>query len=185
MSSTTASPYLPSVHPVSVPCEDLTVVSNNAGTEEFGLGTLLQSHQIKRMISSYVGENAFFEHAYISGALEVELTPQGNIAERMKAAGAGIPAFYTRTGYGTLVEKGGAPIKYAKDGSIGDRLKEEGDTTVQRTRLRHGGGTARRRGHRSGTASLNADLLHTSPALAPSHFSTSCLYLRCSEGVEG
>ena len=104
----------------------MTVVSNNAGTEEFGLGTLLQSRQIKRMISSYVGENSFFENAYMTGELEVELTPQGNIAERMRAAGAGIPAFYTRTGYGTLVEKGGATIKYAKDGSteIGSKKKE-------------------------------------------------------------
>ena len=101
-------------------------MSNNAGTEEFGLGTLLQSGQTKRMISSYVGENPFFENAYITGKLEVELTPQGNIAERMRAAGAGIPAFYTRTGYGTLVEKGGAPIKYGPDGSIviGSRKKE-------------------------------------------------------------
>ena len=93
------------------------MVSNNAGTDDYGLGTLLQSRQIKRMISSYVGENSTFEHMYMSGELEVELTPQGTIAERLRAAGAGIPAFYTRTGYGTQVEKGEATVKHAPDGS--------------------------------------------------------------------
>ncbi|XP_037655322.1 succinyl-CoA:3-ketoacid coenzyme A transferase 1, mitochondrial-like [Choloepus didactylus] len=96
----------------------LTAVSNNAGVDNFGLGLLLQSRQIKRMISSYVGENAEFERQYLSGELEVELTPQGTLAERIRAGGAGVPAFYTSTGYGTLVQEGGAPIKYNKDGSI-------------------------------------------------------------------
>lgn len=84
----------------------------------FGLGALLQSRQIKRMISSYVGENKEFERQYLSGELEVELTPQGTLAERIRAAGAGIPAFFTPTAYGTLVHMGGAPIKYAKDGGV-------------------------------------------------------------------
>uniref|UniRef100_A0A8C4Q0A0 Succinyl-CoA:3-ketoacid-coenzyme A transferase n=1 Tax=Eptatretus burgeri TaxID=7764 RepID=A0A8C4Q0A0_EPTBU len=97
---------------------NLTAVSNNAGTSDFGLGMLLQSHQIKRMISSYVGENPEFERQYLTGELEVELTPQGTLAERLRAGGAGIPAFYTPTGYGTLVHHGGSPIKYNKDGSI-------------------------------------------------------------------
>ncbi|XP_059550845.1 succinyl-CoA:3-ketoacid coenzyme A transferase 1, mitochondrial isoform X2 [Myotis daubentonii] len=96
----------------------LTAVSNNAGVDNFGLGLLLRSKQIKRMISSYVGENAEFERQYLSGELEVELTPQGTLAERIRAGGAGVPAFYTSTGYGTLVQEGGAPIKYNKDGSI-------------------------------------------------------------------
>uniref|UniRef100_K7GHE7 Succinyl-CoA:3-ketoacid-coenzyme A transferase n=1 Tax=Pelodiscus sinensis TaxID=13735 RepID=K7GHE7_PELSI len=96
----------------------LTAVSNNAGVDNFGLGLLLQTKQIKRMISSYVGENAEFERQYLSGELEVELTPQGTLAERVRAGGAGIPAFFTSTGYGTLVQEGGAPIKYNKDGSI-------------------------------------------------------------------
>lgn len=74
--------------------------------------------QIKRMISSYVGENAEFERQYLSGELEVELTPQGTLAERIRAGGAGIPAFFTPTAYGTLIHEGGAPIKYASDGSI-------------------------------------------------------------------
>ncbi|NXS17556.1 SCOT1 transferase, partial [Mystacornis crossleyi] len=96
----------------------ITAVSNNAGVDNFGLGLLLQTKQIKRMVSSYVGENAEFERQYLSGELEVELTPQGTLAERIRAGGAGIPAFYTSTGYGTLVQEGGAPIKYNTDGTI-------------------------------------------------------------------
>ena len=79
---------------------------------------MLKSHQIKRMISSYVGENAEFERQYFSGELEVELTPQGTLAGRIQAGGQGIPAFYTPTAYGTLVHKGGAPIKYDSNGGI-------------------------------------------------------------------
>ncbi|XP_069956274.1 succinyl-CoA:3-ketoacid coenzyme A transferase 1, mitochondrial [Cherax quadricarinatus] len=97
---------------------NLTVVSNNAGIDNFGLGLLLNQKQIKRMISSYVGENAEFERQYLNGELEVELTPQGTLAERCRAGGAGIPAFFTPTGYGTLVHEGGSPIKYGKDGVI-------------------------------------------------------------------
>uniref|UniRef100_A0A668UDL2 Succinyl-CoA:3-ketoacid-coenzyme A transferase n=1 Tax=Oreochromis aureus TaxID=47969 RepID=A0A668UDL2_OREAU len=96
----------------------ITAVSNNAGVDNFGLGLLLQTKQIKRMISSYVGENAEFERQYLSGELEVELTPQGTLAERIRAGGAGVPAFFTATGYGTLIQEGGSPIKYNKDGSI-------------------------------------------------------------------
>ena len=96
---------------------DLTAVSNNAGVDDFGLGLLLQSGQIKRMISSYVGENKHFEKLYLSGQLEVELTPQGTLAERMRAGGAGIPAFYTPCAAGTIVQEGGSPIKYRADGS--------------------------------------------------------------------
>ncbi|CAH0627067.1 unnamed protein product [Chrysodeixis includens] len=96
----------------------LTVVSNNAGVEDFGLGVLLKSKQVKRMISSYVGENGEFERQFLSGELEVELTPQGTLAERIRAGGAGIPAFFTPTGFGTLIQEGGSPIKYTKDGKI-------------------------------------------------------------------
>ena len=98
--------------------DQLTAVSNNAGVDDFGLGLLLQSGQIKRMISSYVGENKHFEHLYLSGQLEVELTPQGTLAERMRAGGAGIPAFYTPCAAGTIVQEGGTPIKYRPDGSV-------------------------------------------------------------------
>ncbi|KAH9515315.1 Succinyl-CoA:3-ketoacid coenzyme A transferase 1, mitochondrial [Bulinus truncatus] len=96
----------------------LTVVSNNAGLDDFGLGLLLRTKQIKRMIASYVGENQEFERQYLSGELEVELTPQGTLAEKIRAGGAGIPAFFTPTGFATLIHKGGAPIKYTKDGKV-------------------------------------------------------------------
>ena len=86
--------------------KNLTCISNNAGVDDFGLGKLLQTGQIKKMISSYVGENKIFEQQFLSGSLEVELTPQGNLAERIRAGGAGIPAFYTPTGVGTLVAEG-------------------------------------------------------------------------------
>lgn len=86
--------------------------------DDFGLGLLLQSRQIKRMISSYVGENAEFERQFLAGELEVELTPQGTLAERLRAGGAGVPAFYTPTAFGTLVHQGGAPIKYNLNGEV-------------------------------------------------------------------
>src|SRR5882672_4995204 len=85
---------------------DLTVISNNAGVDGFGLGLLLETRQISKMISSYVGENKEFERQYLGGELEVELTPQGTLAEKLRAGGAGIPAFFTPTGYGTLVAEG-------------------------------------------------------------------------------
>ncbi len=85
---------------------DLTVISNNCGADGFGLWTLLSNGQIKKMISSYVGENKLFEQAYLSGRLELELNPQGTLAERIRAGGAGIPAFYTKTGVGTVVAEG-------------------------------------------------------------------------------
>ena len=84
----------------------LTVISNNAGVDGFGLGKLLETRQIKKMISSYVGENKEFERQYLAGELELEFTPQGTLAERLRAGGAGIPAFFTRTGVGTLVAEG-------------------------------------------------------------------------------
>lgn len=85
---------------------DLTVASNNAGIDGVGLGTLLETRQIRKMISSYVGENAEFERQYLAGELQVEFAPQGTLAERMRAGGAGIPGFYTRTGVGTAVAEG-------------------------------------------------------------------------------
>ena len=91
--------------------QDLTAVSNNAGVDDFGLGLLLQKKMVKRMIASYVGENKEFERQFLTGELEVELTPQGTLAEKIRAGGAGVPAFYTPTGVGTLIHHGGAPIK--------------------------------------------------------------------------
>ncbi|WP_291425750.1 CoA transferase subunit A [Deinococcus sp.] len=86
--------------------KELTAVSNNAGVDGFGLGLLLQTRQIKKMISSYVGENKEFERQYLSGELELEFAPQGTLAERMRAGGAGIPGFYTKTGVGTVIAEG-------------------------------------------------------------------------------
>lgn len=91
---------------VKLGVKNLTCISNNAGVDDFGLGLLLQTKQIKKMISSYVGENAEFERQMLSGELEVDLIPQGSLAERCRAGGAGIPAFYTPAGYGTEVAEG-------------------------------------------------------------------------------
>ncbi|MGW7436979.1 CoA transferase subunit A [Streptomyces sp. NPDC054849] len=121
----------------------LRVVSNNCGVDDWGLGLLLRQGMIARMTSSYVGENKEFARQYLSGELEVELVPQGTLAERLRAGGAGIPAFYTPAGAGTQIADGGLPWRYAPDGSVavasppketksfGDReyLMEEGITT--------------------------------------------------------
>ena len=85
---------------------DLTIISNNCGVDDFGLGQLLHTRQISKMISSYVGGNKEFERQYLSGELQLEFTPQGTLAEKLRSGGAGIPAFFTRTGYGTLVAEG-------------------------------------------------------------------------------
>jgi 3-oxoacid CoA-transferase subunit A len=98
--------------------KELTVVSNNCGVDDFGLGLLLRTRQIRKMVSTYVGENKNFEQQFLGGDLEVELVPQGTFAERLRAGGAGIPAFFTPTGYGTQVADGGLPMLYAKDGSV-------------------------------------------------------------------
>jgi 3-oxoacid CoA-transferase subunit A len=97
---------------------DLEIISNNCGTDGVGLGRLLENKQIRRIVASYVGENKEFAHQYLSGELEVELTPQGTLAERLRAAGVGIPAFYTVTGMGTQVAMGGLPWLYGPDGSV-------------------------------------------------------------------
>ncbi len=86
--------------------KDITVISNNCGVDDWGLGLLLQTRQIKKMVSSYVGENAEFERQFLAGELELEFNPQGTLAERIRAGGAGIPAFFTKTGYGTVIAEG-------------------------------------------------------------------------------
>jgi 3-oxoacid CoA-transferase subunit A len=98
--------------------KDLVVVSNNCGVDDFGLGILLRNKQIRKMISSYVGENKEFERQYLTGELEVELTPQGTLAERVRAGGAGIAAFYTPTGAHTAISEGGLPVLYNADGTV-------------------------------------------------------------------
>jgi 3-oxoacid CoA-transferase subunit A len=103
----------------------LVVVSNNCGVDDFGLGVLLRNRQIVRMVSSYVGENKEFERQYLSGELELELTPQGTLAERLRAGGAGIAAFYTPTGAGTAISEGGLPVRYAADGAVAKRTPKK------------------------------------------------------------
>jgi len=98
--------------------KNLVVVSNNCGVDDFGLGILLRNKQIRKMMSSYVGENKEFERQYLTGELEVELTPQGTLAERIRAGGAGIPAFYTPTGAHTAISEGGLPVLYNADGTV-------------------------------------------------------------------
>ena len=109
---------------------DLETVSNNCGTDGFGLGLLLEKHRIRRTISSYVGSNKEFARQYLAGELEVELTPQGTLAERMRAGGAGIPAFFTPAGVGTQVAEGGLPQRYDGNGGIAVYEPAEGDPRV-------------------------------------------------------
>src|SRR3954467_13546433 len=98
--------------------DDLKVVSNNCGVDEWGLGVLLYAKRISRMTSSYVGENKEFARQYLAGELELELTPQGTLAERLRAGGSGIPAFFTATGVGTQISEGGLPWRYGPDGTV-------------------------------------------------------------------
>ena len=95
--------------------KDLTVISNNAGVDGFGLGILLETRQIRKMVSSYVGENKLFAEQFLSGVLELEFNPQGTLAERIRAGGAGIPAFYTKTGVGTLISEGKEVRRFGED----------------------------------------------------------------------
>jgi 3-oxoacid CoA-transferase subunit A len=98
--------------------DELETISNNCGVDDWGLGILLSDHRIRRTISSYVGENKEFARQFLAGELEVELTPQGTLAERMRAGGTGVPAFYTPAGVGTQVSEGGLPRRYSADGTI-------------------------------------------------------------------
>ena len=111
---------------------DLEAISNNCGVDDWGLGILLRDKRIRRMVSSYVGENKEFARQYLQGELEVELTPQGTLAERLRAGGAGIPGFYTITGSGTQIAEGGLPWRYNTDGSVAvaSPPKETRDFTV-------------------------------------------------------
>lgn len=97
---------------------DLEVVSNNCGVDDWGLGLLLEARRVRRVIASYVGENREFARQFLAGELEVELTPQGTLAERLRAGGSGVPAFYTATGVGTQVAEGGLPWRYDADGGV-------------------------------------------------------------------
>ncbi len=113
---------------------DLSIVSNNCGVDDWGLGVLLKAHRIRKMTSSYVGENKEFERQFLSGELELELTPQGTLAEKLRAGGSGIAAFFTTTGVGTQVAEGGLPRKYTGDGAIASASPRKEVRT-----FRHGG----------------------------------------------
>ncbi|KGF18151.1 MULTISPECIES: CoA transferase subunit A [Corynebacterium] len=102
---------------------ELTIISNNCGTDGFGLGTLLEDRRIARTIGSYIGSNKEYARQYLAGELSVEFTPQGTLAERMRAGGAGIPAFYTTAGVGTQVAEGGLPVRYNPDGTVAETSK--------------------------------------------------------------
>jgi 3-oxoacid CoA-transferase subunit A len=108
--------------------KDLTFASNNAGVDDFGIGILLQTKQVKKMISAYVGDNAEFMRQYLSGELELEFNPQGTLAERMRAGGAGIPGFFTKTGVGTVIAEGKMQKQFptGPDGAMEDYIMEEG-----------------------------------------------------------
>ena len=112
--------------------DDLEAVSNNCGVDDWGLGRLLMEKRLRRMVSSYVGENKEFARQYLAGELEVELTPQGTLAERMRAGGSGIPAFFTATGVGTQVAEGGLPWRYDADGQRDRGVAAEGDPRLRR-----------------------------------------------------
>lgn len=102
----------------------LTVVSNNAGLDTYGLGLLLNERLVTKMISSYVGENQEFERQYMNGELELEITPQGTLAEKIRSGGKGIPAFWTPTGADTLIETGGFPVKFQEGGKVEEKLSQ-------------------------------------------------------------
>lgn len=107
----------------------LTVISNNGGIDDKGLGRLLLNRQLKRVIGSYVGENKELERQYLTGEVEIEFVPQGTLAERIRARAAGIPAFFTPTGYGTQIHEGGAPIRYSKEGKVEEVSKKKEERT--------------------------------------------------------
>ena len=123
---------------------DLEAVSNNCGVDDWGLGRLLAEKRLRRMVASYVGENKEFARQYLSGELEVELTPQGTLAERMRAGGSGIAAFFTATGGGTQVAEGGLPWRYDADGNVTVSSPAEGDPGLRWAGVRPRGGDHRR-----------------------------------------
>ena len=123
---------------------DLETVSNNCGVDGIGLGVLLQHKRIRRTISSYVGENKEFARQFLSGELEVELTPQGTLAERLRAGGMGIPAFYTPAGVGTQIAEGGLPWRYDASGEVAVMSPRQGDPRVRRRHLRSRAGDPHR-----------------------------------------
>ena len=129
---------------------DLEAVSNNCGVDDWGLGRLLGEKRLRRMVASYVGENKEFARQYLSGELEVELTPQGTLAERMRAGGSGIAAFFTATGGGTQVAEGGLPWRYDDAGNVVVSVPAEGDPDVRDGRAERSTSSRRRSSPTSG-----------------------------------
>lgn len=110
--------------------DGLTIVSNNAGLDNYGLGLLLNQRSVKRMVSSYVGENKEFERQYMNGELELEITPQGTLAEKIRSGGKGIPAFWTKTGADTLIETGGFPLKFKLGGGEEEQVTQAKESRI-------------------------------------------------------
>ena len=161
---------------------DLEAVSNNCGVDDWGLGLLLVEKRIRRMVSSYVGENKEFARQYLSGELEVELTPQGTLAERMRAGGSGIPAFFTATGVGTQVAEGGLPWKYDDAGNVVGVVAAEADPGLRDRRGREGvRARARDRGRLRAGAGLEGRPARQ-PRLPRLRAATSTRWPRCAGG---
>ncbi len=151
----------------------LEIVSNNCGSDDWGLGLLLARHRIRRVVASYLGDNKEFARQYLAGELELELTPQGTLAERLRAAGTGIPAFYTATGVGTLVADGGLPWRYHPDGTvaISSPAKEtrefaSGDAVLEHALPTDFGLVRAARGDRHGNLVLHAAARNFNPLAA-------------------
>jgi len=167
--------------------KNLTAISNNAGIDNFGLGLLLQTRQIRKMVSSYVGENKEFERQYLSGELELEFTPQGTLAEKLRAGGAGIPAFFTRTGYGTLVAEGKETRQFDGDWYVMERSLRADVALVKAWKADTAGNliyrkTARNFNPMMATAGklCIAEVEHLVPAgeLDPDHIHTPGIYVK-------
>ena len=161
--------------------KDLEAVSNNCGVDEWGLGRLLMEKRLRRMISSYVGENKEFARQYLSGELEVELTPQGTLAERMRAGGSGIPAFFTATGGGTQVAEGGLPWRYDAEGNVIVRSPPK-ETRDFMTNGRPASTSSRRRSSPTSGWCAPGWVTGTATSCTESPPGTSTRSLRCAAG---
>ena len=152
---------------------ELEIVSNNCGSDDWGLGLLLARHRIRRVVASYLGDNKEFARQYLAGELELELTPQGTLAERLRAAGTGIPAFYTATGVGTLVADGGLPWRHHPDGTVAvssppkeTRAFADGDAVLEHALPTDFGLVRAARGDRHGNLVFHAAARNFNPLAA-------------------
>ena len=182
---------IPAIRPAGV--KDLTVVSNNCGVDDFGLGVLLAGGQIRKMISSYVGENKLFAELYLSGKLELEFNPQGTLAERIRAGGAGIPAFFTKTGVGTLVAEGKEVREFDGELYVMERGLTADLSIVKAWKGDHEGNLVYRRTARNFNPMMatagkvcvaEVELLVETGAIDPDHIHTPGIYVdRILQGV--